>query len=323
MSETSVRCRQSGPLLVTSYTWDAAASLPVIVQETTNESTTSYVYGLDMLSATDNNDVTTYFLQDGLGSTTGLTDDDGSLTDTYAYDVFGAMKSQTGTSANAWRFTGELNDSSVARSPYYLRARYYDPALGRFLSQDPWPSNPMNPQTLNRYLYALNDPARFTDPNGYLPGLPSPGDIKKKAGEIKDKAGEIGGEVVDTCSSVVGGAADWTAEQAGRAGAWLSTCNWGKIGAGAVVVAAGAFVMGTGGFVAVTAAASASSATTGLGIYEGLEIATMTGLTAGAGGGIIGLGGFAMSKAGCGEQRGQMRARGSWSATGGPRDGKE
>jgi uncharacterized protein RhaS with RHS repeats len=131
MSETSVRCRQSGPLLVTSYTWDAAPSLPVIVQETTNESTTSYVYGLDMLSATDNNDVTTYFLQDGLGSTTGLTDDDGAMTDAHTYDVFGATKSHSGEADTNWRFTGELNDSSVGRSPYYLRARYYDPATGR------------------------------------------------------------------------------------------------------------------------------------------------------------------------------------------------
>ena len=106
------------------------ASLPVIVQETTNDATTSYVYGLDMLSATDNSDVTTYFLQDGLGSTTGLTDADGAMTATYEYDVFGAMKSQTGTSGNAWRFTGEANDTGVGRSPYYLRARYYDPAIG-------------------------------------------------------------------------------------------------------------------------------------------------------------------------------------------------
>jgi hypothetical protein len=50
------------------------ASLPVILQAKTNGATTSYLYGLDLLSATDNNGVRTYFLQDGLGSTTGLTD---------------------------------------------------------------------------------------------------------------------------------------------------------------------------------------------------------------------------------------------------------
>jgi YD repeat-containing protein len=70
---------------------------------------------------------------DGLGSTTGLTDGSGSVTDTYTYDAFGAVKAQTGSSANGWRFTGELQDYQVARQPLYLRARYYDPALGRFV----------------------------------------------------------------------------------------------------------------------------------------------------------------------------------------------
>jgi RHS repeat-associated protein len=55
---------------------------------------------------------------------------------TYQYDAFGAVKTTTGTADSDWRFTGELQDSQVARGLYYLRARYYDPALGRFLSRD-------------------------------------------------------------------------------------------------------------------------------------------------------------------------------------------
>jgi RHS repeat-associated protein len=129
--------------------------------------------------------VTTYFLHDGLGSTTGLTDDEGSVTDTYTYDVFEAMKSHTGSSANAWRFTGELNDPTVGRAPYYLRARYYDPALGRFLTRDPWPANPMNPQSLNRYPYVWNNPALYVDPYGYWGGP-----LGKIGGAIADKAGD-------------------------------------------------------------------------------------------------------------------------------------
>ncbi len=67
-----------------------------------------------------------------------LTDGDGDLTDTFTYDAFGAVRSQTGSSANEWRFTGELQDTNIARQPLYLRARYYDPALGRFLTRDPF-----------------------------------------------------------------------------------------------------------------------------------------------------------------------------------------
>jgi RHS repeat-associated protein len=133
-------------------------------------------YRLDLLSATDNSNVTTYFLQDGLGSTTGLTDDDGVVTDTYGYDVFGAMKSHSGTSANPWKFTGELNDSTVGRSPYYLRARYYDLALGRFLSRDPFAGHLTSPQTQNRYAYVSN-----SCPLGSVPEEQTRGDCGQRA----------------------------------------------------------------------------------------------------------------------------------------------
>ncbi len=73
-------------------------------------------------------------LDDGLGSTADLTDDTATVTDTYTYDIFGAA-THVGSSSNYWQFTGEQEDSSEGL--YYLRARYYDSATGRFLSQDP------------------------------------------------------------------------------------------------------------------------------------------------------------------------------------------
>ena len=81
------------------------------------------------------------------------------------YDAFGALRG-TAAENNPYRYTGEPQDPTVARSPYYLRARYYDPAIGRFLSRDPWPANPMNPQSLDRYAYAYNNPMRYVDPFG-------------------------------------------------------------------------------------------------------------------------------------------------------------
>jgi RHS repeat-associated protein len=92
------------------------------------------------------------------------------VTDTYTYDVLGAVRSRTGTSANEWRFTGELQDSRVARGLYYLRARYYDPALGRFLSRDPFMGLVNSPQSLNRYVYAVNNPVNLRDPSGMQGG---------------------------------------------------------------------------------------------------------------------------------------------------------
>jgi hypothetical protein len=49
---------------------------------------------------------------------------------------------------------------------YYLRARYYDPAVGRFLTSDPHQGNPQSPQSLNKYAYVENDPVNNTDPRG-------------------------------------------------------------------------------------------------------------------------------------------------------------
>lgn len=150
----------------TNYTWDVVAELPLVLQDGAN----TYVYGLDLISATDSGGAQTYFLYDGLGSTTGLTDGSGNNPVSYSYDVFGAIRSQTGTSVNYWLFTGEQRDSSEAL--YYLRARYYDPTIGRFLSQDPIAVQSGIP---DRYSYVANNPVNQTDPSGLcIPGVRCP-----------------------------------------------------------------------------------------------------------------------------------------------------
>lgn len=95
---------------------------------------------------------------DGLG-TTQLASTVGAVTDSYAYDVFGGPRTTTGTTANEFRFTGEQTDLNAARELLYLRARHYDPALGRFLQQDPLPF-------MQRYAYVGNNPANYVDPTG-------------------------------------------------------------------------------------------------------------------------------------------------------------
>ncbi len=71
------------------------------------------------------------------------------------------------------RFTGEQQDADVS-GLYYLRARYYDPALGRFWSEDPWGGSAASPQTLNPYPYAGSNPANATDPSGLDSDGPDP-----------------------------------------------------------------------------------------------------------------------------------------------------
>ncbi|GAV31392.1 hypothetical protein emb_1c0119 [Coriobacteriaceae bacterium EMTCatB1] len=69
-------------------------------------------------------------------------------------------------SHNPLRYRGYYYDASTGL--YYLPARYYDPAVGRFLAPDPAPPAAGDPRTLNRYTYCLGDPVDHTDPTGAI-----------------------------------------------------------------------------------------------------------------------------------------------------------
>ncbi len=145
--------RASGGV-ASSYTWDVNRGLPVILQDTTASATTTYVYGLGMLYWVDGSGNPTYRLTDGLGSTANLANGSGNVTDSWTYDVFGAVRTHSGANGTEFTFTGEQNDPNGLE---YLRARYYDPASGRFLGQDPLGGG---------YGYAGGNPVNFVDPTG-------------------------------------------------------------------------------------------------------------------------------------------------------------
>jgi len=63
------------------------------------------------------------------------------------------------------RFTGQILDAETGL--YYYNARYYDPELGRFIQPDDRIPDLSNPQSYNRYSYCLNNPLRYTDPDGH------------------------------------------------------------------------------------------------------------------------------------------------------------
>ncbi len=135
-----------------------------------------YTYGDDLISQTRpdpadphaNPPATRYYLYDGQMSTRQLTDAAPgaatAVTDTYTYDAYGNLLAETGETLNAYRYTGEQFDAAIGQ--YYLRARYYDQAAGRFSSRDSFGGRSYDPISLHRYAYAYLNPANLCDPSG-------------------------------------------------------------------------------------------------------------------------------------------------------------
>jgi RHS repeat-associated protein len=93
------------------------------------------------------------------------------VTDTYTYDAFGVLLASTGATPNVYLYTGEQLDPNVGF--YYLRARYYDAAIGRFITIDPRQGNIFEPVSLHRYLYGGANPVNNRDPSGLDCGSPT------------------------------------------------------------------------------------------------------------------------------------------------------
>ncbi len=108
---------------------------------------------------------TRYLTTDQLGSTRLVTDGSGNVAQSYDYLPFG-QDFTLPTDSNRIRFTSKERDAETGLD--YFGARYMSSAQGRFTSSDPLmaSAHASNPQSWNRYAYALNNPLRFTDPNG-------------------------------------------------------------------------------------------------------------------------------------------------------------
>ena len=107
-----------------------------------------------------------FYHADGLGSITAITNSAGATVNTYRYDVFGNIVSQTGALANLYTYTGRELDAETGL--YYYRNRYYNPLTGRFLQTDPYPGPLSEPQSLNLYPYTANNPVNYIDPSGEM-----------------------------------------------------------------------------------------------------------------------------------------------------------
>ncbi|MBW7477851.1 hypothetical protein K0T92_24380, partial [Paenibacillus oenotherae] len=84
----------------------------------------------------------------------------------YTYDLWGNPLTTTEGVENPFRYSGEMWDQSAGLQ--YLRARWYDPSMGQFISKDTYEGQIDNPLTMNLYTYVHNNPSKFIDPSGHV-----------------------------------------------------------------------------------------------------------------------------------------------------------
>ena len=167
----------------TTYISELLTHVPQVVAEQDGSgSWSNYIVGSSRVGRASASGDVVYFLEGDLGSTRYVVNQDCTISARYAYSPFGAPTLADGDSKATFLFSAEQWDPDAHL--LYLRARYYDPEVGRFLSVDPLHGTPAEPASFNRYTYAGNDPINRVDPLGLQPTPPpSVVDSQRRSGQ--------------------------------------------------------------------------------------------------------------------------------------------
>ena len=145
----------------TKYSYEDIFPVFHLLEENSENMKRNYFYSHICLGYSEDKKIY-YYLEDSPGSSIGfIIDEKGNVVEEMEYDSFGKCLSD---SESSLQYNGELVDQESGL--VFLRTRYYDPSLGRFISSDQFPGNALQPQTLNRYVYVHNNPLNFHDPMG-------------------------------------------------------------------------------------------------------------------------------------------------------------
>ena len=121
-----------------------------------NAFTHYYVFGLNRIK--DN--YGSHYVYNSHGDITKITNGNGAVVRSYDYDAFGVEKDESSTDLNPFRYCGEYYDTETGN--IYLRARYYDPSIGSFITEDPARDG------VNWYSYCAGNPVNYIDPSGMI-----------------------------------------------------------------------------------------------------------------------------------------------------------
>ncbi|WP_322905760.1 RHS repeat-associated core domain-containing protein, partial [Paenibacillus campi] len=149
---------------VTEYSYNGAGQ--VIGDQRSDGTQSSYVRGDRVLMKRDQtHGKDYYYLYNGHGDVVQMVGTDGSVVNSYQYDEWGNVTQQNETVANELKYAGETYDAETGL--YYLKARYYDPNVGRFLNEDTVEGQIDNPLSMNVYTYVYNNPLIYVDRTGH------------------------------------------------------------------------------------------------------------------------------------------------------------
>mgnify|MGYP002598273366 FL=1 len=125
-----------------------------------------YIRGNDLVYADKGeNTEKTYYVTDMHGNVVQLLDESGNVTKTYEYDSFGNEVKPEKKDENPYRYCGEYYDKETEE--VYLRARYYESSVGRFITRDTYTGESNEPLSLHLYTYCENDGVNAWDPSGH------------------------------------------------------------------------------------------------------------------------------------------------------------
>lgn len=158
----AARTRTAG---ITNLIWDTSMAPAPLLEAGTDR----VVYGLGPLYLARADGSTIRLVGDALSSVRAEVDDLGLVTKSFRYAAYGAISDHSPLDATPTllAFAGELTDPS---NLVYLRARWYEPAMGRFMAKDPFGGLATTPGSLNSYSYVIGRPTLLVDPLGLFPG---------------------------------------------------------------------------------------------------------------------------------------------------------
>ena len=134
----------------------------IATADATNTIDQYFIYGLGLEAMIVGSDTYTYHFN-GIGSTVAMTDNTENIVNQYAYEAFGKISNENELVDQPFAYVGQYGVQQEPNALYFMRARYYDSNVGRFIKEDPIGLAGGD----SVYAYVMNNPTGFVDPEGY------------------------------------------------------------------------------------------------------------------------------------------------------------